>query len=192
MTIQALLNELDERTIARRIGIPNDEERIRFRLNSNTVRDFDEFEMIIGSYYNQHFTACVSRGGRLSNADARGRAKEILEKEYRRRGGDIVMAFNDAADGTNSGLRGILDVISESIKAESVALYIRDAFDRHVRPHSWEQQLDIIRQFINHCGSFLSSSIDRRTPERYARNYKELISSYVNALQKTSGIFRRL
>ena len=98
-SIHSLLAALDERTIAQRIGIANDETRMRYPLRSNTVRSFDEFSNVIGDYYNYHFTSCVSGGGSLSRAEAAGRAKEILEREYRRQsGGDIVGAFNDAHD----------------------------------------------------------------------------------------------
>jgi len=90
------------------------------------------------------------------------------------------------------GKTALAIAIAEGLKAESVERYIRDAFDRHVTPNSWEQKVEIIRQFIGHCGTFLSSSIQANQPERYARDYRELIHSYVAALQRTSSIFRRL
>jgi hypothetical protein len=192
MSINSLLSELDERTIAQKIGIPHDEARMRYPINSNTTRNFHDFTWTIGDYYNEHFTTCISRGGTLPVSEAAGRAKEILEQEYRRRGGDLVTAFNDAHDGTNGGLRVVLDTIAEGLKAESVERYIRDAFDRHVAPNSWEQKVEIIRQFIAHCGSFLSSDIQTHQPERYARDFQDLIRSYISALQRTSSIFRRL
>jgi hypothetical protein len=190
--INNLLAELDERTIAQRIGIPHDEARMRHSLSSNTVGSFDEFNWIIAKYYSTHFTVCVSHGGSLSVSEAASRAKELVEREYRRRGGDIVAAYNDAHNGTNGGMRAVLDVIAEGLKAESVERYIRDAFDRHVAPNSWEQKVEIIRQFIAQCGVHLSSSIRTNQPERYASDYRELIQSYVTALQRTSSIFRRL
>ncbi len=190
--IDAVLEALDERTIASKIGIANDEARMRYRLSSNTVGAFDEFSSIIADYYNQHFTECVSGGGSLSSAEAGGRAKEIIESEYRKRGGDIVAAYNNAHDGTNGGMRAVLDIIAEGIKAESVERYIRDTFDRHVAPSSWDDKVDIIRQFIRHCGGQLSSSVRDSQPEAYAQNYESLIRSYVTALQQTSSMFRRL
>ena len=192
VSIEALLEELEERMIAKKVGIPNDEARISFALKKNTVDNFDEFTRIIGDYYNHHFTQCVSRGGSLSTSEATGRAKEILEREYRRRAGDVVTAFNDAHDGTNGGLRVALDTIAESIKAESVERYIRDVFDRHVTPNSWDKKVEIVRQFINQNRAVFGSSINQDQPERYAQNYQELIRSYVNGLQRTSSIFRRL
>lgn len=192
MSVQSLLSEIDERTIARRVGIPHDEARMRYPLRSNTVASFDEFNRIISDYYNRHFSSCVSYGGHMSSAEASGRSKELLEQEYRRRGGNIVMAYNDAHDGTNGGMRAVLDIIAEGLKAQSVERHIRDAFDRYVAPNSWERKVDIIRQFISYCGTYLSSAIHAHQPERYAQNCQELIRSYVDALKGTSSIFRRL
>jgi len=191
-SIDSLLDELDERMIAERIGIPHDEARMRFPLKSNTVRDFDEFGDVVGRYYEHHFAACVSSGGRLSHAEARGRAKEILEREYRRRNGDIVSAYNDAHAGTNGGLRILLDLIADALKAETVERYIRDAFHRHVAPNAWEQKVDIMRQFLSRFGPQLGPTIDVSRPERYAREHEELIRAFVRALQQTSLVFRRL
>lgn len=192
VSIEALLKEIDERVIAKKVGIPNDEARISFDIKKNTVGNFDEFSRIIGDYYNHHFTQCVSRGGSLSTSEASGRAKEILDREYRRRDGDVVTAFNDSHDGTNGGLRVVLDTIADSIKAESVERYIRDVFDRHVTPNSWDKKVEIIRQFIYQTSVDIGSSINKDQPERYAQNYQELIRSYVNGLKRTSSIFSRL
>ncbi len=191
-TINSLLSALDERAIAQRIGIPHDEARMRYHLRSNTVGDFDQFSAVIADYYNRHHTSCISNGGRLTPSEAYGRAKELLEREYRKRRGDIVSAFNDAHDGTNGGMRVVLDVIAEGLKAEVVERYISDVFDRHVAPNAWEQKVDMIRQFISWCGNILPSSVVVGQPERYAHNYSELIRVYVQGLQQTSAIFRRL
>jgi hypothetical protein len=191
-SVQSLLAALDERTIAQLIGIPHDEARMRYSLRSNTVATFTDFSDRLGDYYNYHFTTCVSRGGTLSQTEAAGRAKQILEQEYRRLGGDLVTAYNDAHDGSNLGLRGVLDKIAESLKADSVERYTREVFDRHVAPNAWDDKVDILRQFIRHCGIHLGSSIRADQPERYAHDYQELIRSYVAALRRTSAIFRRL
>jgi hypothetical protein len=192
VSIEALLEELEETLIAKKVGLPNDEARISFALKKNTVDNFDEFSRIIGDYYNHHFTQCVSRGGGLSTSEASGRAKEMLEREYRRRNGDVVNAFKDAHYATNGGLRVVLDTIAESIKAESVERYIRDVFDRHVTPNSWDKKVEIIRQFIKHTRASLGPLINQDQPEEHAHDYEKLIRSYVNGLKGTTTIFRSL
>jgi hypothetical protein len=165
---------------------------MQYSLRANIVGSFDEFSDRIGDYYDYHFTTCVSRGGALSRSEAAGRAKQILEQEYRRLGGDVVTSYNDAHEGTNGGLRGVLDKIAEALKAESVERYTREVFDRHIAPNAWEAKVEILRQFIRQCGAHLGSSIRADQPERYAHDYQELIRSYVAALRRTSAIFRRL
>jgi hypothetical protein len=190
--IESIMSALEERNIARVVGIPHDEARMRFRIESNTVSTFNQFTEIIGNYYNYHFANCIAEGGSLPPHEARGRAKEILEREYRRRNGDIAAAFNDAHEGTNGGMRVILDTIADALKAESVERYMREIFDQYVAPNSWEDKLEIIRQFIARCGLELSTSIHKDQPERYAQNYRELIQAYVQGLRQTSSIFRRM
>jgi len=189
--IDTLLTAMDERQLARNVGLHHDEARMRYQLRSNTVADFPEFKRIIADYYNYHFTTCISRGGSLPQAEAYGRAKEILEREYRRRDGDITSAFNDAHDGTNGGLRVVLDKLADGLKVASVELYITELFDRHVTPSDWDQKVEIVRQFMERCGPYLGSSISVGQPERYAQNYSELIREYVRGLQSSSAMFRR-
>lgn len=191
-TIGGLLSENNEVTIAQRIGLIHDEARIRYHRDSNTVQDFDEFKEEIINYSIYHYAKCISHGGQLSRADAYGLGRRFIENAQRRHHGNIVTAFNNAKLGTNGGMRVVLDTIAEGLKAEAVEHYIQDAFDRHVAPNSWEQKVDMIRQFIAHCGPYLSSSIRTSQPERYAHEYGELIRAYVEGLQQTSAIFRRL
>jgi hypothetical protein len=191
-TISNIMAALDEQNIAREVGLAHDEARLRYPLQHNTVGSFEEFTALVGDYYNYHFSRCVSHGGRLSAAEAGGRAKELLEREYRRRNGDIVTAFNDAHTGTNNGLRTILDLIADGLKEESVTRYVRDVFDRQVAPNCWEDKVMLIRQFIDRSAVELASSIRRDQPERYAQNYQQLIQAYVEGLRRTSSMFRSL
>lgn len=192
MSIRSLTRLLDERTIAKVVGIPHDEARMKYPLHSNTASSFEEFTEIIANYYNHHHAECLTHG-MFALSEAASRAKNIIEQDYqRRRSGDIVTAYNDAHDGTNGGLRAILDIIANQLKTESVENYIKDVFDRHVAPNSFDEKVNIMGQFISVFGEQLSSSIQRDRPERYAQDYQRLIRSYVVSLQHTSSMFRRL
>lgn len=190
--IQGLLEALDERTVARLIGLPHDEARMAYTLRSNTVPDFATFEDAIAGYFNYAFARSVSHGGHLSRSEAAGRAKEIIERAYRRRNGNLITAYNDARDGTNGGMRQILDTLTEALRTEATERYVRQVFDTYVAPNSWEQKVEIIRQFIDHCGSTLPPSIRRDQPERYASDFQELIRAYSTAMQQTAAVFRRI
>jgi len=190
--IDELVYSLLETTVARNVTNAHDEARGRYLLPSNTVRDWPSFEDTIADYHGYHYARCVGQGGRLSRTEALGQAKEILEREYRRRRSDIAGAFADARDGTNSGLRGVLDVQADGIKADSVRHYATAQFDSRVAPNDFEAKVEIIRQFIVRFGAQLGSSVHANRPERYAHDYRPLIESYIQGLQATSSIFRRL
>lgn len=187
-----LVEDLDERVIAERVGLAHDEARWAYGTAAPMrVNDFEEFTESIGDYFAFHFARCVSGGGVLSRIEAAGRAKEALARHYRQRGGDIVTAFNDARDGTNGGMSGILSHLADSLKAEAVERYMRAVFDRHVSPAAWDDRVEIIRQFIAHVGAQNLPGIDASRPERYARDFEAIIRAYVNGLQRLSSVFRR-
>jgi hypothetical protein len=190
--IESLMLELHEVTLAKKEGSKHDKIRMEYRGQKEPPENFEEFSWLIGDYYNYHYTSCNSLDGSLPAHEAIGRAKEILTQEYRRHGGDIGSAYQDAHDGTNGGVRFILDTLADRLKAESIERYIRDAFDSNVAPNSWEQKVEIIKQFIQRNKDVLDPEIHLKTPESYAHEYEQLIRSFVNGLQSTSSMFRRL
>ena len=192
VSIDSLLAELDEVKITQKIGTRHDEARNRYFLISNTVRDGREFNRIITEYYALHSAACFSNGAMLPDHLAFAKAQEILEQEYRRHGGTINAAYDSGITGLNGGMRTILDIIAEALKAEDVEAYFIHVFRCYVDPGSWEEKVDIIRQFMARCGAYLPYSIRTQPPERYANHYEELIRGYIASMRKTSDVFRRL
>jgi len=192
--LENLLAALSEENIARRVTIPHDEAREHFRrLPTNTVPDFATFCDLLGEYFAFHHSVCVSHGGRLSRIDATALAKEIIATHYRQRyRGNLVSAYMDAHLGTNGGVRGILDALADGIKAEALARYTREVFDRFVPPNQWTTQLELVRQFILRCGVDMSPRITVADAPKFARDYEELITTYVQTLRQQSAVFRRI
>jgi hypothetical protein len=185
-----ILRELDETYIVENITKKHDEARVQYPLSSITVSDDIEFDNLIAAYYNHHFSKCVSSGGVLSRAEAAGRAKEIISQEYRRKGLDKLNAYSDGKTGSNGGMRSILDIIMEYQKKEAIERHIRDVLDRYVQPSNYDEQVDIIKELFRRIPD--SQHIMKDQPERYARNYEDLIRALVEQLKTQSSIFRRL
>ena len=190
--IHRLLSDLGEDAMARDVAIPHDEARVRYRVNRNTVADQREFARITGDYFNYHYTTCNTGGGQFSPGAAQARAEALLDRQYRRKNGDAMSAMDDCMRGLNGGLKTVLDVIADALKTEAMEARMTEVFNRYVTPNSWSEKVAIIKAFIDHCGVDLSTSIDVSHPERYARDYRELIRAYVDGMRETGRLFRRL
>ncbi len=191
--IGSMLAELDECTVAQEVLIPHDEARVRFHLHRNTVSTYGEFEEIIGRYYNHHASATTLNGGVYSQREAQAKAKEILVNSYKRKDGDatITTAFVDARDGTEGGMRAILDHIADRLKQEALSHYTTEIFDAYVSPASFEQRVEIMRQLIRRVPA-LARHIEGDRPERYASDWQQLVRAYVAGLKWTGAAFRRV
>lgn len=188
--LENILNELDEKYLLDHVTKKHDEARIQFRITSITVQDDIAFDNLISDYYNYHFTKCISNGGTLPRAESAGRAKDIIEKYYRRKGLEKLNAYSDGKTGMNGGMRQILDIIMESMKEEAVERHMRNVIDKYIAPSNWEEQVEIIKEIINRIKD--SPYLDRNNPERYARNYEELIRFLVEQYKMESRLFRRM
>lgn len=186
-----LIAALSDTEIARRVGIPHDSARLSYVVRQKTVSTFDEFADLIGDYYNYHMSHTVYPGVTTPRDEAVASAKELLEQQYRRQNKTIVSAFEDARAGVSSGIRGVLDLLADAIKARSTEHYIREVFDRHVAPSSWETKVEVVRQFIRDHKAELQSTIRVDTPECYAHDYQDLIRAYAHTLTSIATVGRR-
>ena len=188
--LDAILEGLSPRQIAKSVENKHNDFRLKYFLCGNTVDGFKNYELIIGEYFKQHFKNCIASGGNLELREAIARAKHIISQAYHRKyRGNISSAYNDAKNGTNGGLKAQLDIIADQLINEAREYHIRQLFDDIVKPNSWDEKVEIIRQFFRHYGDHLDPEIDRSTPERYASNFEELIRAYADSLSRTGSLF---
>lgn len=185
--LERILEELDETYLVEHVTKKHDEARIQYPLRSITVDNDIEFDNLIADYYNFHFTKCVSNGGALSRAESAGRAKEILDNYCRRNRINRLNVYSNGKTGVDGGMRKILDIIMESMKEDSVEKHYKDVIDRYVTPSSWDEQIDLIKEYFKRIPD--TSHFDKDHPEKYARDYEELIRNRVEQLKSVSKIF---
>ncbi|MGA2497748.1 MAG: hypothetical protein ABSH20_08405 [Tepidisphaeraceae bacterium] len=189
--IKLLLKELSESTMTQQVTLKHDEARLQYRPQTNVCASYAEFVAVIADYYNHHYSHCISRGARLPPAEAAARAKTLLDGIYQQHGGTIGTAFQDAKDGRNGGLRGILDAMAETLKMEAMQQYMREVLDRHAEPDNWAQKVELVRQLLKLCGAQIDPTIQANEPERYAHDYARLIATYIELMRKAASTFRR-
>jgi hypothetical protein len=189
--IDALIRSLKSGAVAQNVGIDHDEARMQYRPRGNRVSSVREFERIIGDYYNQHFSRTVG-SGQLRHFEAVQRAKQILTREYRRRNKSLVNAVHDAKEGTNGGMRAILDTLADALKNESTQHYMQETLDQARELDSWHQRVDLARQFQQRYGHMLGDSVQSLPAEAFAHDFDELIQSYVQHIDEVEQQFRRV
>lgn len=189
--LNMLTTELDEVTLARRIGRPFDQMRLMYRPLSNEVRDYAEFTDVTAHFVQDVYRTCITPGACPSHAAAASQAKAFLNQELRRQGGDALSAFRDCRDSLNGGLRHVLDILCDAQKAEAIEYYTRDVFDRYLPPDDWDLRVRVVKEFIDTYSPTLTG-IDRDHPERYARDVESLVRSVLQASRQMASVFRRL
>ena len=189
--IKNLLEEISEDVIAQRVTILHDNIRARYQQRSNIITDFPSFIETITDYYNYHFQHAYNCNP-LSHSDAQGKARTIVDRAYGQDQNGLTIAFQDAKNGFNSGLKRILDVIAESIKREHVDYYIESVFDRYVDPDDPNSMTEIMRQFMAKYGYQFGAVLYNENPEFYARNYKKLIKEYAQMIKEAASSYRRI
>ena len=189
--LKRIMKELDEIYIIENVTKCHDEARMKYRLDSITVSDDHEFNRVIGEYYNYHYSQCFSSGGKLSLDDASEEAKEIIFRTYQQRRMDKLHAYSDGKQGTNGGMREILDIIMDSLKEKAVQSHIRSVLDRYIQPSSFEEQMEIIKELIDKIEG-MPTYIDPKHPERYARDYEDLIRGLVESKRIIFSKLRRM
>ena len=187
-----LMADINEYAVADRVEQHHNRARMAYGRAPYTVTSFEQFEEIIGDYYNYHFSQCIANGGYLSRAQAAGKAKEVLERAYRKYNGDVNTAYSEASTGLNGGMGRILDMIAEALREEGVRLYLLAAFDHHVKPVDWPGKVQVIRELFRETPLRDSPAVDPNTPERYAHDYRPIVQAYAEAQKRISEPFRRL
>lgn len=189
--IHDLIQMVSEGEINRKLGQNHDKARMLYRQETNTIRDTEEFEVMIGDYYNHH-QHIVENASPLPLRQASHTAKGILDQEYRRDGGDWFSAYTDCRDGFHGGLHTVLNRIAEGLKYRDVQSYIEDCFNKYAPRDDFEAKVELIRQFFQYYGHHLPLEMQSDRPERYAVNFQDLIYAYVNGLRQTASQLRRL
>ena len=178
--LDSLLFELDERQIASRLS-KHDEARLRYHLQANTVSDNQEYHRVIADYWRHQFGWGYRKKSRIPELAAMVQATMVLDTYCQRSGRTPRELMWNAIEGTNGGIRTILDIMCEELKAHSRRSYIQEVVDKHVDPIDHKAKVDAVRQLFLRCANFLPRWVNPREPKVYAMNYRELILAYAES-----------
>lgn len=173
--------QIDELTLARKFAIPVDSARASYVLASSTVASYDEFIGIVESFF-VHLQTYTSAGTpAVPDAECvADRAMALLNETFRSHGG-AQAAYAQARDGTEGGIRAVLDSMTEQYKTRLQADHVAVVLEKAVAAMSWPDRIRFTQAAMNRLRPFLPAEIRDEPPERFARQIVEIAKAYARS-----------
>ena len=187
-----IISMINEQALAREIGIPVDSARASYTLPSSTVETYAEFLDTLQAFY-IHLKRYV--GGNTASVpdmvNARSEAVALLERAFLHRGQGEA-AFAKARDGTEGGMRAVLDAVTEQCKTEEQAKHILRIFKDAISEMEEEEKVRCMRGAMKRLGPFLPADLRNEPAERFVKNWEAIIQAYVQSIDRISQLLRTM
>jgi hypothetical protein len=187
----AIVSMINEPTLAQKIGIPVDSARGSYTLPSSTVETYGQFLDILEAFY-IHLKRYI--GGNTAASDmvkARSEAIALLEETFRNRGRGEA-AFAAARDGTEGGMRAVLDAVTEQYKTEEQAKHVLRIFKDAMSEMEWEEKVHCIRGAMKRLGPLLPAELRNEPAERFVKNWEVIVRAYVQSSDRIGQLLRTM
>ncbi len=178
--LDAILSEINQTALGRRIGIPLDTARATFVMDTAKVNSYEKFLSIIRAFYlhiMRHYGVLQASGVSNMELDA---ALGLLEGSYKNEGG-VKGAYAQAQHG---GLRQLLDAMVNHYKREQTEKYVEAVLHQAVDSLSRNGRIDLIKVIKNRLALILPLEIRSQTPEQMEEHCKEMILTYVELAER--------
>lgn len=192
VAFDALAARINERALAHKYGIPIDSARGAYVLASSTVGSYEEFIDTLAAFYihlQRHLHPEVV--GSPDMGTARTKATALLEKTFYGEAASKA-AFVRATDGTDGGMRQVLDLVTEQFKRQEQAEYVHQVFKDALEPMDWDQRVAFMRGAMKRLGPFLPADLRDQPPERFARRPEVIIQVFVESLDRINRVVSTL
>jgi len=174
--------QISEQALAKKFAIPIDSARASFVLASSTVGSYDEFIEIVESFF-VHLQGYLSTDiPAVSNLQLiGGKALALLEVTFRDYGGPEG-AFARARDGTDGGLRSVLDAMTEQYKKQLQVEEVNVVLEKALTDMDWQDRVSFARGAMERLGPFLSAEMRDEPPERFAKHAGEITKTCIRSI----------
>ena len=174
--------EISELALTKKFGVPIDSARASFVLASSTVRSYDEFIEIVESFFvhlQKYSSVDVLAVFNLQQAGSK--AMVLLEETFRELGGSRA-AFARARDGTDGGIRAVLDEMTEHCKKQIQIEQVNVVLEKALADMDWSDRINFTKGAMKRLGPFLPPEIRSEPPERFAKHVDEIARAYVRSI----------
>ncbi len=190
--LDKILDLIGQDYINRSVLSQHDLARESFNSPQMIVEEHDKFKYIVTAYVKHHM---VSTGeGEPSDSAAFGTAKGILDRAYEqdRYQEGYPRAQQMAHDGTDGGMRGILNEIADGLKRRALGNHLDDVFHEHIDVLSKEHSKELSRAFYNRFGSILTRADHEFDEDTFAWNTRAALDYYRALVEQVVGIHKKM
>ena len=192
MDVDRILDLIGQDHVNRHVLVKHDEARETFRSPRMVVSDHEEFKYLVTSYVEHHLKSVGE--GSPSPAAAFGQAKGILDHAF---GQDRFQegypaALQMALDGSQGGMRAILNEIADALKSRALNNYMDHVFHQHINVLSKTDNMALSRAFYQRFGPILRRFGMDVDEETFAWNTRAALDYHRQALEQIVGIAKKI
>jgi len=169
-----ILIELSDGNLSRRIGLPLDEARASYPMNTVVVKDAAEFNQVITGFFVHMIRYTNPPEGDVSWEAAASESIDRVENSFRHVGG-YTAALAEAKTGAKGGLRYVFDVMTENEKSVKIGKYVTMILKEAIDSLDWEAKVKLSAHIKNRYGRYLSDLLRIMEPEQLAHHLEESI-----------------
>lgn len=177
-----LMEHLNPKMIIEKTQTPHDNARAGVTLQSSIVGSYPEFESLLIAYVHHHMEQ--TWGGAPPPDMCLDRARMFLDKSM---GYDNAVFI--AMSGADGGIHYVLNEISNGFKEEAKRAYFTYIVDSFIEPMSFEETVEVMREFKERVGTYSPASFGYISPEQMAAKYKEILWSYIDSLSNYRNLW---
>ncbi len=192
MNVEKILDLIGQDYINKTVLMPHDVARETFQVPRLVVTAHDEFKFIVTNYV-QHHKNSVGEG-QPSFAAAFGEAKNILDRAFQedqfQEG--YPRALQVAFDGTEGGMRRVINEIADALRRRAMQEYIDHVFHHHVNVLSKADNELLSEAFFQRFGPILERfgfKVDKHT---WAFNTRAALEYHRQAIEQIMAIAKKI
>ena len=188
----SVVSEINGRYLDQHIGIKIDSARASFLLSSSTVKNYADFLELAEAFY-LHLCRFIPEEPSLKSFFGSGSdgVYELIDCAFANKGG-FAEARCRALDGSNGGLRSVLDELTAHIKRQVYTRHVNAVFKKAIDIKDDKQKKAFVAGALSYLRPVLPPELVNRPAESLLEHTEVLARLYVKMIDTVRYIMSRL
>ena len=186
-----VLAAIGREALADRVGNRIDQARASYVMDRVTVQSHREFLAVISAYY-VHLRRHLGQLDGAVDVDAAGAdARALVSRAFPGEKG-VEEAMAEALAPVRGGMRHVLDTMTDRFKREQQEYHVLQVLTEEIDPLDFATRVRFMTGLLGRLRASLPRSVAVGPPERYANHCQDIVRAYVESLDRTRDVLRKL